>query len=220
MPAAFQKTLGTLLELFFNLLYHQFAWSYDFVANTVSLGLWYDWVKTIVPGLQGPTILELGHGSGHLQLALAKSGQPIFGLDASQQMGRLAKRKLTRHKHPIRLTNGLAQQLPFSQNSFTQVVATFPTEYVTAPETLAEIYRVLKSNGHLTIIPVAWITGDGLLQRAAALLFKITGQAADLNTEQIKAIATRFENAGFITTTEMRQLPTSRLLIIQATKPG
>ncbi len=62
--------MKTLLRFFFRLLYHQFAFTYDLVAATVSLGRWKDWVLSVVPFIEGTRILEIGHGPGHLQRAL------------------------------------------------------------------------------------------------------------------------------------------------------
>jgi ubiquinone/menaquinone biosynthesis C-methylase UbiE len=76
---------------FFNLLYHQFAWSYDFIASLVSLGNWKRWIITVLPHLEGPRVLELGHGPGHLQRALLNKGINTFGIDESRSMGILSK---------------------------------------------------------------------------------------------------------------------------------
>ena len=73
------------LRFFFHQLYHGFAWTYDFVAASVSIGRWRGWVLTALPYLEGPRVLELGHGPGHLQLALFESGLAPLGLDASRQ---------------------------------------------------------------------------------------------------------------------------------------
>jgi len=61
------------------------------------------------------------------------------------------------------------------------VAATFPSEYIFEPQTLAEIRRVLRPGGKLVIIPSAWITGQGWLEQLAAELFRVTGQAGRWN---------------------------------------
>ncbi len=43
--------------------------------------------------------------------------------------------------------------------------------------TLSQVRRVLLADGRLVLLPVAWITGGNLLERAAAWLFRITGEA-------------------------------------------
>jgi len=88
--------MKTLLRFFFRLLYHQFAFTYDLVAATVSLGRWKDWVMSVLPFVQGTRILEIGHGPGHLQRALLERNLLAVGLDESTQMGQLARHNLTR----------------------------------------------------------------------------------------------------------------------------
>src|SRR6266540_6656752 len=86
----------TILRFFFRLLYHQFAFTYDLVAATVSFNRWKDWVMSVIPFIKGNRILEIGHGPGHLQRILLSRNLVTVGIDESAQMGHLAKRNLTR----------------------------------------------------------------------------------------------------------------------------
>ena len=172
--------LRFFFNFFFKLLYHQFAWTYDWVAAIVSVGLWKDWVLAVLPHLEGPSVLELGHGPGHLQTALLNRGILAYGLDASPQMGRLARRRLHRKGQSVQLLQARAQSLPLASGSFDQVVATFPTEYIIDPGTLKEAWRVLLPGGRMVVLPVAWITGQRWMERFAAALFRITKQSPNL----------------------------------------
>jgi len=176
-----KRILAKVLGIFFRLLYHQFAWTYDFVASFVSLGLWKDWVMTTLPHLNGPRVLELGFGPGHLQSALTSRGVSAFGVDASPQMAKLTRRRFQRENNAYRLINAYAQRLPFADESFKQVVATFPPEFIVANDTLAEVRRVLKSNGSMVVLPNAWITGKNFFQKFASWLFGVTDQAPPWN---------------------------------------
>ena len=189
------RILARVMRAFFYLLYHQFAWTYDFVANSVSLGLWKKWISSVLPELKGPRILELGHGPGHLQDMLIESGHNPFGLDASPQMSKLADRRLRNNYSQPNLINGYAQNIPFQKEIFHQVVATFPSEYIIDSSTLMEIKRVLIPGGTLIILPAAWITGQSLLERSAAWLFQITGQSQSWDSR----IQNPFSEAGFQT---------------------
>ncbi len=219
------RLLARLLRLFFHLLYHPFAWAYDFVAATVSLGQWNEWVNVALRYIpvQG-RVLELGHGPGHLQLALAQQGAWVTGLDRSRQMGQIARRRLRRASGAAgrgpALVNGLAQTLPYAAESFTQVVATFPTEYLFAPQTLAEVYRVLQNGGSLVVLPTAWITGKSLAQRAAAGLFRITGQSPEFDQTDQRQLTEPFRIQGFETKTELVMLKGSTVFVIIAEKTG
>jgi ubiquinone/menaquinone biosynthesis C-methylase UbiE len=208
------RALSPLLRAFFYLLYHPFAWTYDAVAAGVSLGMWKTWVYAILPFVRGKRILELGHGPGHLQAALHLRGIEPIGVDRSPQMGRQAQRRLRQLGHLPRLINGAAQTLPFASAAFDQVIATFPTEYIVDPATLAEIQRVLQPHGDLIVLPLAWITGTALPQRAAAGLFRFTGQASEWNPLFLQP----FQRAGFETHTERIPLHHSQVLILWAHK--
>lgn len=211
-----QKTLAPLTRLFFNLLYHQFAWSYDLVAAFVSLGKWRDWVRTLVPELNGPYILELGHGPGHLQKALCQqTGLHVFGMDRSNQMNRLAVNRLRKSGRPAKLTNADAMHLPFASNSFDQLVATFPTEYIVSMNTISEVKRVLKPRGKLLILPSARLTGNSLLHRFIDWLYVITGQAGE-QAEQLSLQGEKqFMDLGFSLQIETRHMEGSELTLLK-----
>lgn len=208
------------MRLFFYLLYHPFAWSYDFVAWTVSLGRWRDWVKSVIPFIGGTRVLELGHGPGHLQRILLEMGLLAVGLDESRQMGTLAKKRLSQVGYTqIKITRGLAQFLPFPAGSFDTIVASFPSEYIFNTQTLVEAYRVLQYGGRLIVLPAAWITGQKLMERWAAGLFRVTGQVP---TDPIDIISERlkqpFGEVGFRVKIEQVEVKSSLVLIIIAEK--
>ena len=112
-----------------------FAWTYDGVAWIASLGQWTNWALVALRFLEGPMVLELAHGPGHLQVALAQAGVQVTGLDLSPQMGRLTRRRLRRADLPVPLVRGRAQTLPLPDGAFNSVVATFPTEFIIDPRT-------------------------------------------------------------------------------------
>jgi len=215
----------TFLRFFFRLLYHQFAFTYDLVAAAVSFNRWKDWVMSVLPFIEGKRILEIGHGPGHLQRILLSRNLFTVGIDESAQMGRLAKRNLRRSvlsaRSPqlvdyaqINLTRGIAQQLPFRNNAFDMVVATFPTEYITDPNTLAEVKRCLSDRGRLITLPAA-IPKNPFLD----WLFRVTHQSP---SEAVDIVETRFREpfvrAGFRTEIKILDVKSGSLLIVVATK--
>lgn len=215
-PAPHLRLLFWPLRAFFYLLYHQMSWTYDWVAATVSLGLWKSWVLSVIPYLQGSRILELGHGPGHLQKALWQSGTSltVFGLDASLQMSRRAARHLRSGAIKPNLVNGMAQWLPFTGGAFECVVSTFPTEYIFNPVTMNEVYRVLSPGGRLVVLASAALTGKRRSEQTAAWLFKVTGQSSPWE----KRLLDPLRQSGFYTRLEEVHLKTSLVMIILAEK--
>lgn len=86
--------MKAFLRIFFDLLYHPFAFAYDFVAATVSFGQWKNWILEVIPFIEGKRTLEIGHGPGHLHRVLLDRGLVAVAMDESAAMGRLAKRNL------------------------------------------------------------------------------------------------------------------------------
>jgi ubiquinone/menaquinone biosynthesis C-methylase UbiE len=207
-----------LLRFFFYHLYHAFAWTYDFVAATVSVGRWQEWTHTALAYLDGPRVLEIGHGPGHLQVAMRQKGYVVFGLDESRQMGQLAASRLTNSRLPVALSRAYTQYIPFREDCFDNVTATFPTEYIFDPRTLAEVQRVLRPGGKLIVVPMAWIGGKNVSDRAAAWLFRITHQGGDLTEATQERIKVPFIEAGFEVQVEMLEKRSSTVLVIVAKK--
>jgi ubiquinone/menaquinone biosynthesis C-methylase UbiE len=213
------QPLTHILHTFFYLLYHPFAWAYDLVSWMVSLGRWKNWVESVIPFIKGTRVLELGHGPGHLQRILRDQNLLAIGLDESRQMGNLAKKCLFHNGYTqTQLVRGLAQSLPFPANAIDTVVATFPAEYIFEQQTLLEVRRTLKNGGRLIVLPVAWITGKGVLDKFLAWLFRFTGQTpSDPILEVTEKLKEPFEKAGFVVETRQVEVKSSLLLVLIAT---
>ena len=209
--------LRLLLRLFFRLLYNELAWTYDLVSGSVSIGQWRSWQRAALPYLKGRRVLEIAHGTGNLLLDLVALGFEPMGLDASRAMGSLARRKLRARGLPGRapLVRARAQALPFAAGSFPSLVATFPTEFITAPAVIAECHRVLQPGGVVVFVPVAQIISPALSDRLAAWLFRITGQSS---ADFFAPFADRYTAAGFVTRVEQARLPRSVVTVVIAEK--
>jgi ubiquinone/menaquinone biosynthesis C-methylase UbiE len=208
-----------LLRFLFHHFYHAFAWTYDFVAALVSVGRWQQWLLSALPYLEGPQVLEIGHGPGHLQVAMRRKGLSVVGLDESRQMSRMAFSRLSRMKLRPALSRGYAQELPFETACFQSVVATFPTEYIFDARSLAEIYRVLRPGGKLVVVPAAWIRGKNIPDRAAAWLFRVTRQGSEITEPARERIKIPFTRAGFEVRVETVEKRSSTVLVVIAGKP-
>ena len=201
--------MKAFLRLFFRLLYHQFAFTYDLVAAAVSFNRWKDWVGSVIPFIEGGRVLELGHGPGHLQRILLSRGLVAVAIDESAHMGLLA----SRNTHgSARLVRGLAQELPFRAGSFDTLVSTFPTEYIFDTFTLAEVMRCLSDGGRLIVLPVAMPKN-----RFLEWLYKVTGESPSDAEDVVKRkLLSPFLKAGFMTELQIIDTRSSRLFIIIA----
>lgn len=207
-----------LMNLFFQLLYHQLAWLYDLVSWSVSVGQWQHWILTPLPYLKQDTILELGYGPGHLQKAAHRQSYSIFGLDRSPQMAKIAGKRLRKSQYQPRLAIGDARALPYAEHSIGQIVATFPSEYFLDPLTLKEAHRVLKSEGELIVVPMAWIRGKTPVHMLLGWVFKITGQSLDKEHPLFEQGIQFLAEHGFEASLQTRELRNSEVLILIASK--
>ena len=163
-----------LVRFGFRLLYNELAWTYDAVSWLVSLGDWRGWQQAALPFVHGPFVLEIGHGPGHMLLALRQAGFQVVGLDLSPYMGRQAQKRLGETAVP--LIRGDVMVLPVKTAVIDTVLATFPTDCIVDPVTLLSVSRVLKENGRFVIVPEGHLTGRGPLNRFIEWLYSITGQ--------------------------------------------
>lgn len=214
-----------LVHLGFRLLYNEMAWTYDAVSWAVSLGEWRRWQQAALPFIAGKRVLELGHGPGHMLLALQNKGYDAFGLDLSATMGRQAQKRTQR---TVPLVRGMVQELPFATAVFDTVLSTFPTDYVVDPATLTAVHRVLKGDGCMVIVPEGHLNGQGMVFRFIEWLFAITGQREDTfavddgrywpSDKLWEPMQQRFAQAGFSLTIERIQLQRSGVTVLVASK--
>jgi ubiquinone/menaquinone biosynthesis C-methylase UbiE len=129
-------------------LYHQFAPLYDTVATLISRGHWFIWGDALIPFCTGP-VLELGCGTGHLQVSLAQHSIWSIGLDRSPAMLAQARRRTSR------LMRADSRAIPCADQTFHTVIASFPAPYIAEPNTLDEVARVLRPDGQLVILLAA-----------------------------------------------------------------
>ena len=198
----------------FHLLYHEFAFTYDAVAWLVSLGQWQAWGGTVLDRVRGPRVLEIGHGPGHLLIALARSGRRPIGIDLSPQMIRLAQQNLRRAGVNAPQVQCRVQALPFRSGEFDSVVATFPSDYIADLATLREVQRVTNDHGQLIVVFGAQLIGREPSKLLVEWLYRITGQReAQLDDE--KSI---FDRAGMPARIETEPVGASTVTLIVAEK--
>jgi ubiquinone/menaquinone biosynthesis C-methylase UbiE len=201
----------------FRLLYYEMAFTYDAVAWLVSLGQWQAWGRTALDRVRGPRVLEIGHGPGHLLIALARSGHQPIGIDLSPQMGRLAQRNIRQAGVTVPQVQCRVQALPFRSGVFDSVVSTFPSEYIGDAATLREVQRVTNERGRLIVVFGAQLIGREPSTVLIEWLYRITGQReAQFDEESI------FDRAGLPARIETETIGASTVTLIVAEKnpPG
>jgi demethylmenaquinone methyltransferase/2-methoxy-6-polyprenyl-1,4-benzoquinol methylase len=108
----------------------------------------------------GEKVLEVGFGTGHSLVTLAKSVGPtgkVHGIDLSDAMVEIAKENLTREGLGDRaeVTQGDGLRLRYESDSLDGVFMSFTLELFDTPEIpvfLAECRRVLKPGGRIAVV--------------------------------------------------------------------
>lgn len=221
-PAPF-RSYQRIIRWAFERFYREFAWTYDTVAALVSWGYWPSWVRTTLPFLRGD-VLELGCGTGYLQNALAdlSAGRFVVGCDRSAQMIRRTKRRVG----SAQVVQADVTALPIHDACFDTVVATFPTDYIAQPATLAEVRRLLRPGGQLVVLVGAQLAGDGLYAHLVALAYRLTLQQApqrpattkghDLIDGYSAVLCQRMADAGFAVASRWVAAPGGSVAVIIA----
>lgn len=104
-------------------------------------------------------VLDIGCGTGHPSLNIAKDVESITGIDRSERMIKIARSRLSRSEaNNIIFEVGNVEALRFSDSSFDAVIlcgslATFSDK----KKALQEIKRVLEKNGKVACIEANWL---------------------------------------------------------------
>lgn len=117
----------------------------------------------------GEQVLEIGYGTGHSLVALARSAGPegtVCGVDISSGMRDAALRRLEHEGLADRVDLKVATvpPLPWSDDTFDVVNMSFTLELFpldVIPGVLAEIKRVLRSTGRLGVVAMSVTPDDG-----------------------------------------------------------
>jgi 2-polyprenyl-3-methyl-5-hydroxy-6-metoxy-1,4-benzoquinol methylase len=123
--------------------------SLDFEMSGIERGL--GTIKEITPhtDLTGKSVLDIGAGNGGLCIACGLAGaETVSGLELDEARIQLARRWAECRGVRIELHQGVAEALPFPDESFDVVFLSSVIEHVDSHErTLSELRRVLKRNG-------------------------------------------------------------------------
>ena len=168
-----------LRKLLFETLYKN-RYLYRFASTVPFAGQWRTWQRLVLPRLQGHDVLELGCGLGDLLADMLEVGYDCRAIEHSPAMVSAARDTLRKRKvgASTDVIQGSAQSLPFSDETFDNVVSTFPSEYIYDRDTISEIKRVLRPGGRVIIIEGANLHPVGYIQPFLLLIhFLVYGPA-------------------------------------------
>ena len=128
---------------------------YDFLNHFLSAGIDFYWRKKSIEMTKmdkDSILLDIACGTGDFAIAANKSGvNKIFGADFSFNM-------ISKFKEKAAWINGktiqcTAENLPYKNDSFTNIIVAFGVRnFYDLSEGFKSFYRVLKSNGRVTIL--------------------------------------------------------------------
>lgn len=141
-------------------MFDRISSKYDALNHLLSFNIDKVWRRKTAKAVakhQPATILDLATGTADLAIALAKSNPKarIVGMDISEKMLEIGKRKVAKQKMDsrIELHVGDAADLPFEDNTFDAVTVAFGVRnFEDLDKGLSEIHRVLKTNGQAVIL--------------------------------------------------------------------
>lgn len=152
------------------------AGRYDLLNRLLSFGIDRRWRAQAVRAALGPRprrILDVATGTADLALSLKRAAPQaeVIGLDFSEEMLALGRKKVARQGLELPLLQGDAQQLPFADASFDAVTVAYGLRnFSDRARGLREMQRVLRPGGRLVVLEFPPPPG-GLFGRAFRYYF-------------------------------------------------
>ena len=138
-----------------NALFSRIATRYDFINDLQSFGLHRGWKRRVVRLAKvtpGDPALDVCCGTGDLAFALARQGAQVTGLDFTEAMLAVARRRAQREGR-VECIQGDAQKLPFPNASFAVVTVVYGLRNLASWEAgLDEMIRVARPGGRVLVL--------------------------------------------------------------------
>ncbi|HEV2802948.1 MAG TPA: methyltransferase domain-containing protein [Pyrinomonadaceae bacterium] len=118
----------------------------------------------------GVCVLDVACGSGNLSIPAARAGAIVTGVDIATNLLEQARARAASEGLSIQFDEGDAENLPYAQGSFDEVVSMYGVMFAPRPELVSsELIRVCRPGGRIAL--ANW-TPDGFIGR----MFKVTGK--------------------------------------------
>lgn len=150
--------------------YNKIAKVYDLLSEEAEKPMREAGLRMLAPQ-PGEKILEIGFGTGHSLVTIARSVGPqgkALGIDISDAMVMLAQELLFREgvAAQSQVQRGDAEQLPFGDASLDGIFFSFTLELFDTPDlprVLAECQRVLRPGGRIVVVAVSREGDQGVM---------------------------------------------------------
>lgn len=171
---------------------------------------------------KGQKILDLGCGTATLTIIIKELNPEavVVGLDGDPRVLEIAGAKIARAGLDIKLDQGMAYRLPYSDNSFDRVVSSLVFHHLTRANknrALAEVYRVLRPGGEFHLADFG--KPQNILMRLISLIMRHLEETQD----NIKGLLPQMaKTAGFqgIEETDRFMTLLGSLSLYRMQKPG
>lgn len=151
----------------------------------------YDYILRYFADKKEASILDIGCGNGTILARLANERRTLYGVDLSENMIEIAKKRLGVH---AKLLVADAKELPFSESEFDYIICNASFHHYPYPkETLQEMRRVLKNKGELLI-------GEGYAYEPFRFFLNVYfkfAKTGDIHSYGMHEMVRMLEKAGF-----------------------
>ena len=127
-------------------------------------------LRALEIGCQGQSVLDLGTGTGVLPRNLAPYGARFVGIDLSAEQIRQAELLSRSSGGNIRYLTGSAEEISFPDTVFDAVTACQCFFYFDHTRLAPKLFRILKPEGKLAIIYMAWLPFEDKIAGASEQL--------------------------------------------------
>lgn len=161
-------------------------------------------IKDIAKRYKSATILDLGCGAGHVSYAVAAMAKKVIAYDLSEKMLDVVAHSARERKlRNIEVEHGLAEKLPFDDNTFDLVVTRFSAHHWSnLVVSLDEICRVLTPQGTAVIVDI--VAPENALNDTLLQTVEILRDASHVRDYSISEWRSKLAYSGFVIENESR----------------